>query len=170
MRHLGIGKKTGTMWRIKFIAVTGVLVGAMMAGLMVASASWSWNAEFDVEGRETHVTWSVIDDLGGSENYHANIELKLPEQAEASIVSEAISEMASISYTDSLSCIKKDIESSATVEVNPLAGAIGNQVLVTVTTAKNKSHSEILAQEIGTLGEEIELSFLIRAKGPGCGK
>ncbi len=144
------------MWKLRALVVSGVLAGIMVVGLAVAVAGWSWNAELDVEGTETHVNWTVIDDADGSAYYTADINVDVPNEAQASVVSSSPNETVSIGHSKKLSCTANGIESKVTVNVSDLPGADGDQAMVTVYAGSN-----ILGSNTGRVGKNIKLNVLI---------
>ena len=80
------------MWRFKSGIALGVMVGVLIFGATIAYGSWWWNSHIDVEGVDVRTIWTVTDDPEGENNYHTDIVVRLPVNAEAEIKSQAETE------------------------------------------------------------------------------
>lgn len=85
------------MWRMKLLAITVVVLGALLFGAVVAYAGWTWNAKVDVEGTTISTSWSVAH--GGKAQYHAEIVITVPANAVVEVVEVARSETVTVVHT-----------------------------------------------------------------------
>ncbi len=121
------------MWRFKSMAVSGVILGALILGATIAHGGWSWNAAIDVEGAEVRTAWTVVDDPNGEYNYFTKITLKLPLGAESTIIEQSNTETVVESVGGNLECTADGIEARVAYNVKSQPGAVGTEVEVWVT-------------------------------------
>ncbi|MBF8267142.1 MAG: hypothetical protein HW388_650 [Dehalococcoidia bacterium] len=151
------------MWRIRSLAVLGVLVGMLLFGATVAYAGWYWNARVNVEGTTVRTIWSVAGDNDGSNNYAAAIGILLPEGAQATLISKVDQETVTIGTDPSLECDSEEIEGVVTYNVTPLTKEVGRMVRVTV-----KADGVSIGQGVGRLGEDIRVDVSIPVESASC--
>lgn len=85
------------MWRMKALAISVVVLGALLFGAVVAYAGWSWNAKADIEGTTISTSWSVAQ--GGKAQYNAEITIEVPANASIEVVERAPNETVEIVHT-----------------------------------------------------------------------
>ena len=88
------------MWRMKALAISVVVLGALLFGAVVAYAGWSWNAKADIEGTTISTAWSV--EFGGKAQYDAAITIEVPANASVDVVEVAPNETVNVVHTDQL--------------------------------------------------------------------
>ena len=149
------------MWRIRALVLLGVLVGMLIFGAVGVYAGWYWNSQTDVEGTSLRTIWTVVGDEKGSENYHADINIALPEGAQIGDSVVALTETLTFSTDSELECDDDGLE--AVVTFNVIDDGPGKKVRVTIT-ADGKN----IGRDIGNLGEEIVVKVDIPAGDPSC--
>ena len=108
------------------IAILGVLVGVLIYGATIAQGAWYWNAwywnawywnaEAGAEGVDFRTAWNVVDaqtneSIDGDElNYHAKIELRVPEGARFTLLEQADTETVTFRESKHLQCKVDGIE------------------------------------------------------------
>ena len=150
------------MWRIRALVLLGVLVGMLIFGAVGVYAGWYWNSQTDVEGTSLRTIWTVVGDEKGSENYHADINIALPEGAQIGDLVVAPTETLTFSTDSELDCDNDGLE--AVVTFNVTGDGPRKKVRVTIT-ADGKN----IGRDIGALGENIAVSVVIPADNPTCG-
>lgn len=85
------------MWRIKALAISVVVLGALLFGAVVAYAGWSWNAKVDIEGTKISTSWSVAN--GGKVQYGAAITIAVPANAIVDVFEVADNETVTVVHT-----------------------------------------------------------------------
>ena len=157
------------MWRLRVFIVTGVLAAVLVFGAVVAEGgwywnAWYWNAEAGGEDVDLRTAWQVVDaatdtEIDGDEyNYHAGIELRVPEDSGFTLVEEAVVEDVLFLEDDDLECKVDGIEAEVRYKVRPLEDALGDKVMVWVT-----ANGEEVDHATGHLNEIIKMQFLIPA-------
>ena len=149
------------MWRIRALVLLGVLVGMLIFGAVGVYAGWYWNSQTDVEGTSLRTIWTVEGDEDGSQNYHADINIALPEGAQIGSPVVALTETLTFSTDSELECDDDGLE--AVVTFNVIDDGPGKKVRVTIT-ADGKN----IGRDIGNLGEEIVVKVDIPAGDPSC--
>ena len=115
-------------------------------------------------GVEISTAWTV--DYGepeeAAEHYGAVINVELPEDAKATILSHAENEIVFLTENEHLNCTSDGVESVVRYLVAPLGHADGERVDVWVTTIlPDGSPGEELGRNHGVLMQPIEVSVLI---------
>ncbi len=170
------------MWRIRSLVILGVMVGALILGATVAQGAWYWNAwywnawywnaEGSGDGVDFRTAWTVVpagsdESIDGDElNYHATIQVRVPKEADFSIVEQAGTETATLKRVGNLDCKADGIEAEVIYRVEPLEGAQGDLVKVWVT-----ADGHLLDEETGPLDKRIKLeTFIPSPEGvtPSC--
>ena len=85
------------MWRMKTLAVSVVVLGALLFGAVAVSAGWGWNAKVDIEGTTIGTAWSVSN--GGKAHYQAAITITVPANATVEVQAVASSETVTVVHT-----------------------------------------------------------------------
>ena len=146
------------MWRLRSIVSLGAFVAVLVLGTAVAfgSHNWWWNAQIDVEGTDVRTVWSVHDDPDGAGNYEASITLTIPNEADASIVSQSSNETVELKSNGGLECTSQGIEAKAVFRVYSQEGPAWNEVVVSVTADGTK-----IGSGTGALGGIVQVDVLI---------
>jgi len=82
---------------MKALAVSVVVLGALLFGAVVAYAGWGWNAKADIEGTTIGTAWSVAN--GGKAQYDAVITITVPANASVNVTEVASSETVTVVHT-----------------------------------------------------------------------
>ncbi|MDA0264419.1 MAG: hypothetical protein O3A93_09035 [Chloroflexi bacterium] len=145
---------------MKAIAISVVVLGALLFGAVIAYAGWGWNAKVDVNGTVVSTAWTVVGDEDGANNYRAKIKITVPEDADAEIVETAVGiEKVSLRSSKKLQCTEAGAESTVSYKVKHVGdGEPGDHVEVTVSQV---SGGAVLASASGSLGETITVNALI---------
>ena len=85
------------MWRTKALAISVVVLGALLFGAVVAYAGWSWNAKVNVEGTKISTSWSVA--KAEMRNVQAAITVAVPANAVVRVVKVAPNETVTVVHT-----------------------------------------------------------------------
>ena len=85
------------MWRMKTMAISVVVPGALLFGAVVANAGWGWNAKVDVEGTTISTSWTVAQ--GGKAQYDAAISIAAPAKAAVNVIEVADNETVTVIRT-----------------------------------------------------------------------
>lgn len=144
------------MWRFRSTVALGVLAASLIFGVVAVYAGWQWNAQLDVEGTEVRTAWTVVDDPKGEYNYFTKIKFKHPKEAEVEVLKQAKTEKVVLKPTGSLECGRHGIEAKVIYKVKALDGAVGSEVLVTVTAG-----DRVLGQETGAVGKRIKVNVTV---------
>ena len=144
------------MWRMRLLVLAAVLVGMLAFGAIAVYAGWYWNAQIDVEGVDLRTQWTVTDDPDGQNNYQARIVVKVPNDADASVVAQANSERVVLNHTGGLECGGDGIEIQVDYVILPVDGASGTQVEVSVT-----ANGAVIGSGTGTVDDNIKLRDLV---------
>lgn len=146
------------MWRMKTMAISVVVLGALLFGAAVAYAGWSWNAKIDVEGTSISTSWSVAQ--GGKAQYQASIDVTVPKNADIGVVEVARSETVNVFHTNE-DCSGGFINANVTYRIS--GNGHGEDVSVSVI---NVDTGQVYKSASGTLDNPISVDILI----PGeCG-
>ena len=167
------------MWRLKLLVVLAALIGALVYGAAVANGAWWWNAwwwnawwwnsENSAEGVDFRSAWKVVPEgsstaVEGDEfNYFAEIELRVPKNADFSLVGQSVTETVTLNKIGALECLAGGIEVQVKYRVTPLEGAAGDLVKVWVT-----ADGAELASAEGPLDTLIWIDTVIPAEMPAC--
>ncbi len=146
------------MWRMKALAISVVVLGALLFGAVVANAGWGWNAKADVEGTTISTAWSVAH--GGKVQYHADITITVPSNANVEVVEIASSETVTVVHTGQ-QCSDGVIDAVVTYLIT--GNGHGDQVSVSVNQVGGGSYGS--AQ--GTLGIPISVNAAIAGECSG---
>ena len=149
------------MWRIRALVLLGVLAGMLIFGAVGVYAGWYWNSQTDIEGTSLRTIWTVEGDEDGSQNYHADINIALPEGAQRGSPVVALTETVTFSSDSELDCDDEGLE--AIVTFNVTGDGPGTKVKVTITV-----DGIVIEEDKGHLGEEIEVKVDIPADDPSC--
>ena len=142
------------MWRMKALAISVVVLGALLFGAVVAYAGWSWNAKADIEGTAVSTAWSVGN--GGKAQYNAEITIEVPANASVDVVEVASNETVNVVHTRQR-CSNGVID--AVVSWVVTGDGNGDDVSVAVNEVGGDSQSYGSAS--GTLGSPISVSVAI---------
>jgi len=149
------------MWRMKVLAISVVVLGALLFGAVVAYAGWSWNAKVDVEGTRISTAWSVAN--GGKANYQAAITLTVPANAVVEVVEVAFSETLTVVHT-SEQCSVGVIDAVVTYLVT--GGGKGADD-ITVSVDQVGGSNENYGSASGKLGIPVSVSAAIQGACSG---
>ena len=143
------------MWRMKALAISVVVLGALLFGAVVAFAGWTWNAKVDVGGTVISTAWNV----DGANEYKAKIKVSVPEEADLALVEIASDvERVKLRHDDDLNCTADGIETTVEYKIKPKSGhTAGEAVTVTVSVVGG----EQLASAVGVLKKTITLNVLV---------
>ena len=147
------------MWRIKTLAISVVVLGALLFGAVVANAGWTWNAKADVEGTTISTAWSVSH--GGKAQYQADITISVPANASVSVVEVASSETVTIVHTGE-QCSAGVIDAVVTYVIT----GSGNGTAVSVTVDQ-VGGSENYGSASGTVGTAVSVNAAIAGECSG---
>ena len=151
------------MWRLRSLLVVGIVAIVLLVGTVVVYAGeWWWNAQINVEGADVRTQWTV--DTGGTNDYHADIEVRLPLNADAALVSRSVTETAVIERIGSLKCESDGVEARVRWRVTPL-GTVAEDSEVQVTITSDGSYVD---SDTGGLGKWLELQVLLPIANPAC--
>ena len=142
------------MWRMKTMAISVVVLGALLFGAAVANAGWGWNAKVDVEGTTISTSWSVA--KGGKAQYQAAISIAHPENAAVKVVELAKSETVTLDSTNA-QCSNGTIDMVVTYLVTGTGH--GDDVSVSVNEAGRKGES--FGSGTGKVGSPISVNVSI---------
>ena len=148
------------MWRMKALAISVVVLGALLFGAVVAYAGWSWNAKADIEGTTISTAWSVAQ--GGKAQYNAAITIEVPANASIDVVEVASNETVNVVHTDQL-CASGVID--AVVSWVVTGNGHGDAVSVSVNEAGRNGQSYGSAS--GTVGSAISVNAAIAGECSG---
>ena len=143
------------MWRMKLLAITVVVLGALLFGAVVAYAGWTWNAKVDVEGTKISTSWSVA--KGGKARYQAAITVAVPAKAVVDVVEVARSETVEVVHTGDLEC--SDGVVNAVVSYVITGNGHGDDVSVSVNQVGGDN--ENYGSATGKTGESISVAVAI---------
>ena len=118
------------MWRMKILAVTVVVLGALMFGAVVAYAGWSWNAKVDIGGTKVSTSWAVTDDVNGAADYSAVITIAVPSGTDVNIIKTVPNE--DVSVTLGGSCSNGVMSATVSYLISNDGGGDGSVVSVSV--------------------------------------
>ncbi len=141
------------MWRMKTIAISVVVLGALLFGAVVAYAGWSWNAEVDIEGTTVSTAWSVA--KGGKAQYHAAITVTVPRDASVNVVEVASSETVNVVHTEE-ACTGGVINTVVTYLITGTGH--GDEVSVSVNQTDGDQN---YGSATGTVGTPISVNVAI---------
>ena len=142
------------MWRMKTMAVSVVVLGALLFGAVVANAGWGWNAKVDVEGTTISTSWSVA--KGGKAQYDAAITIALPRKAAWEVVEVADNETVTVVHTNQR-CSGGNIDAVVTYLVTGTGH--GDDVSVSVNQAGRGGQN--FGSGTGKLGSPISVNISI---------
>jgi hypothetical protein len=148
------------MLRMKVLAITVVVLGALMFGAVVAYAGWTWNAKADIEGTTISTAWSVSN--GGKAQYQAEITITVPANAVVEVVEVASSETVTVVHTGD-QCSGGVIN----VVVNYLITGDGNGDDVSVSVSEVGGDGESYGSAEGTVGTPVSVSAAISGECSG---
>ncbi len=160
------------MWRLRSLVVLGVLTGVLVFGASITQGAWYWNAWYwnawywnangSAEGVNFTTAWNVVPagsdtEIDGDElNYHATIEIRVPKEADFTLIEQADTETVKLKKVGRLECKVDGIEAEVIYRVKPLEGALGDVVKVWAS-----ADEQILEKASGDLKDKIELEVLI---------
>ena len=152
------------MWKLRGLAVL-VVIAVMLFGSMAVYAGWRWNAQIQVEGVDVRTAWTVDDGIPDSDadQYHAQIRVYLPEDADAAILAEATTENVVLGESQDLECKSDGIEMEVYYRVRSLQ-PVGDPVVAVTILASGV----YVDSATGHLGETIKLQVLVPADNPSC--
>lgn len=142
------------MWRMKTLAVSVVVLGALLFGAVVANAGWGWNAKVDIEGNTISTSWSVA--KGGKAQYQAAITIAVPVSAAVKVVEVADSETVEVVRTHGR-CSDGTID----VVVTYLITGTGHGDDASVSVDQPGRGGENYGSETGKVGSPISVNFSI---------
>lgn len=142
------------MWRMKTLAVSVVVLGALLFGAVVVNAGWGWNAKADIEGTTISTAWSVAN--GGKAHYQADITITVPANASVNVVEVASSETVTVVHTRRR-CSAGVIDAVVTYVIT--GGNNGSDVSVSVDQVGGANENYGSAE--GTLGIPISVNAAI---------
>ncbi len=142
------------MWRMKTMAISVVVLGALLFGAAVANAGWGWNAKVDIEGTTISTSWSVA--KGGKAQYQAAISIAHPEKAAVNVVEVAKSETVTVVPTQGR-CSNGTIDMVVTYLVTGTGH--GDDVSVSVNEAGRNGES--FGSGTGKVGSPISVNVSI---------
>ena len=108
------------------------------------------------EGSETAI-------VGDEFNYHADIELRVPMNADFSLVGQSATETVAVKNIGAVVCRADGIEVQVKYNVTPLVGALGDVVKVWVTADEME-----LASAEGPLRTVVRIDTVIPVTMPDC--
>ena len=141
------------MWRMKTLAVSVVVLGALLFGAVVANAGWGWNAKIDVEGTTISTSWSVAQ--GGKAQYQAEITIAVPRNASVDVVEASDNETVTVVHTNKR-CSRGDIDAAVSYLITGTGH--GDDVSVAVIQVGD---GENLGSETGKVGSPISVNFSV---------
>ena len=162
------------MWRLRTLIILAALIGALVYGAAVANGAWWWNAwwwnaETSGQGVDLRTAWTVMPDGsneavdGDESNYHATIELRVPQSSSFTLVGQADAETVVLNHVAYLECKVDGIEAEVYYYVEPLAGALGDLVKARVLV-----DGQVVDDVTGHLEETLKMQFLVPADEPEC--
>jgi hypothetical protein len=158
--HLNYSKRGEIpMWRTKALAISVVLLGALLFGAVVAYAGWSWNAKADVEGTRVSTSSSVAQ--GGKAQYQAAITIAVPANASVEVVEFASNETVNVVHTKRR-CSGGAIDALVTYVIT--GSGHGTDVSVSVDGVNN---GENYGSASGSVGTPISVSASIAGECSG---
>jgi hypothetical protein len=128
---------------MKPLAISVVVLGALLFGAVTVSAGWGWNAKADIEGTTISTAWSVAN--GGKVHYQADITITVPANASVNVIEVAPSETVTVVHTGE-SCSAGVIDAVVTYVIT--GGNNGSDVSVSVNQVGGGSYGSAN----GTLG------------------
>lgn len=146
------------MWHMKVLAVSVVVLGALLFGAVVAYAGWGWNAKVDIEGTRISTSWSV-DDVTGAKDYHAEITITVPEGTDTNVVKVAPTE--NVTIVDDLEGVTC---ADATVKY-VVTGAGDGAVSVSVDRIGGGNSERNYGTVAGSLGETLTVDISALCNG-----
>lgn len=157
------------MWWFKTLAVTAVILGALLLGVVVAYAGWSWNAQLSVEGVEVRTDWTVVDDQTGqsydseSGDFHATITAAFAKEADVEVLAVADTETVRVKHRGSLECKPDGVEAEFVFKVSALEAVSANKVVATIRVGGQE-----IDKVTGQLDERLQFQVVIPADSPDC--
>jgi len=150
---------------MKALAISVVVLGALLFGAVVANAGWGWNAKIDVGGTVISTQWEV-DAKGG---YNAQITVTVPKKAKISLVDIASDvETVELRHSKKLRCTESGIEASVKYEFEANKGRGGRQaVVVTVALVDN---GVVLGEASGSVRDTLKVDVVIPGACEGSQK
>ncbi|NQW24442.1 MAG: hypothetical protein HQ475_13485 [SAR202 cluster bacterium] len=146
------------MWHMKVLAVSVVVLGALLFGAVVAYAGWGWNAKVDIEGTRISTSWSV-DDVTGAKDYHAEITITVPEGTDTNVVKVAPTEHVTIvDDVEGVTC------NDATVTY-VVTGASDGVVSVSVDRVGGGNGERNYGTAAGGIGDTLSVSIAALCNG-----
>ena len=142
------------MWRMKVLAVTVVVLGALMFGAVVAYAGWSWNAKVDIGGTKISTSWAVTDDVNGAANYSAVITIAVPDGTDVKVIKTAPNE--DVNVTVGGSCSNGVLSATISYLISNDGGGDGLAVSVSVDQVGHGSAN--FGSGSGTVGIPIPVN------------
>jgi len=139
------------MWRTKALAISVVVLGALLFGAVSVFAGWGWNSKVNVGGGLISTAWYVE----GDNEYFAEIAVTVPDDAVIFIEEMAPdAEKVDLRHDLGLRCIGGIVETTVSYLVEPTDDftAAGEAVSVTVT---DEGTGIVLGTGSGVLGETI---------------
>lgn len=146
------------MWRMKTLAISVVVLGALLFGAVAVSAGWGWNAKADIEGTTISTAWSVAN--GGKAHYQADITITVPANASVNVVEVASSETVTVVHT-AKRCSAGVIDAVVTYLIS--GGNNGSDVSVSVNQVGGGSYGSAE----GTVGILISVNAAITGECSG---
>lgn len=137
------------MWRMKVLAVSMVLLGALLFGSVVVFAGWGWNAKVNIEGTMISTSWSVTDDVNGAADYHADITITVTDGADVNVIKVAPRETLSVVHrTGDLVCNNGVIRALVSYVIT--GDGDGTDVSVSVDRVKGKLNYDSATGKVGS--------------------
>ena len=146
------------MWRIRTLVGLTVLAGMLIFGALVAHGGWYWNSKIDVEGAELRTIWEITDSAQSLYLYHANVVVRVPKKASASITEVNTNETVKLRKSKKLKCLPNDIEVKVIATITAGQGATGTQAKVTI-----QADGVVIGQKTGPIGNTIKQKVLVPA-------
>ena len=141
------------MWKMKTMAISVVVLGALLFGAVVANAGWGWNAKVDVEGTTISTSWSVAQ--GGKTQYQAAITVAVPAKADVNVVEVADNETVTVVRTRGRCSRNGTIDAVVTYLIT--GNGHGDDVSVSVDQADGESYGS----GTGKVGSPISVNVSI---------
>ena len=140
------------MWRLRFIAILGVVTGVLVFGAVVAQGSWWWNSKIDVQGVELATRWEITDTDKSLFFYRSDIVVTVPKQADAVVIERASNEKVTIEKSKKLKCLAEGIQ----VKVEATVSGPGGTSKLTIT-----ANGDVVGGGTAPVGDTIKDSVLL---------
>ena len=144
------------MLKFKLLLGSMVVLGTLLFGVLSVHAwGWYWNAGLDVDGNEVHTAWAVNDP--DPKGYFTNIDVYLPPNVPASVVTKARYEEVTFHEDNGLSCGRKGIPIVAVYDVHAKSGADGQELGAWLLDGSGSA----LGFKIGVVGQNLTVDGVI---------